>query len=191
MRLISKLTQNSAGRLNTAFDSPPRQRLSHGNNPDTFSHYPRESIDLSTAQAWNHLTSEERAEEDLLSGNEIQDGNWYARRTLIFIGAHPGLTIQRAIQKVWAGFSWTLNPVKKPLAQAVYFISYVPVAVLGIIGMIASRRRPDFVLIGMAFLSFIAVSAIFWAHTSHRTFLDVYLMILAASVIERVWSKQL
>src|SRR5947208_4155976 len=56
-----------------------------GNNPYTFSHYPGESIDLSTAQAWTNLTSTERAELDRLSGNEIQESGWYARTALEFI----------------------------------------------------------------------------------------------------------
>jgi hypothetical protein len=36
----------------------------------------------------------------------------------------------------------------------------------------------------MLFLAFICVTAIFWAHTSHRSYLDVYWIVLASSVVE-------
>jgi len=66
-------------------------------------------------------------------------------------------------------------------------VSYVPVAGLGLVGMFLARRR-EAVLIGMLFLSFVCVTAVFWAHTSHRSYLDVYWMVFAASVIERSWT---
>ncbi len=159
-----------------------------GNNPDTFSHYPGESIDLSTATAWANLTPQERAEEEGLSGNEIQMSDWYARRGLAFMTADPSLTMLRACRKLWAGFSWTLNPARERFVQAIYFVSYVPVAGLGLVGMLLANRRREVVLIGMLFLSFVCVTSIFWAHSSHRSYLDVYWIVFAASVIERSWT---
>ena len=161
-----------------------------GNNPATFSHYPNESIDLSEATAQAQQTTEEHAQLDPLAANEIEQSNWYARRGLAFIKEHPWLTVQSAFRKLWAGFSWTLNPVREPLVQAVYFISYVPVAVLGMIGMFLARRRREVVLIAMLFLAFLCVTSLFWAHTSHRSYLDVYLIIFAASVIEGTWRNR-
>jgi hypothetical protein len=45
------------------------------------------------------------------------------------------------------------------------------------------------VLIAMLFIAFIAVTAVFWGDTSHRTYLDVYLIVFAASVAERLWAR--
>jgi apolipoprotein N-acyltransferase len=92
--------------------------------------------------------------------------------------------LQGAFHKLEAGFSWRLNPVREPLAQAAYFVGYVPIAVLGIVGVFLARRRREAILIGMLFLAFMAVTAVFWAHTSHRSYLDVYWIVFAASVME-------
>jgi len=68
-------------------------------------------------------------------------------------------------------------------------VAYIPVAILGIAGMVFARRNPAVILIALLFLAFIAVSAVFWAHTSHRTYLDVYWIVLAASVVDRFTSR--
>ena len=65
----------------------------------------------------------------------------------------------------------------------------MPVAVLGIVGMWLERRRPAVILIILMFAAFVAVSAAFWAHTSHRTYLDVYWIILASAVVDRFTSR--
>src|SRR5262249_26255737 len=84
---------------------------------------------------------------------------------------------------------WRLNPFREPLAQAAYSIAYVPVAILGIIGMFLARRRREVILIGLLFIGFICVTSVFWAHTSHRSYLDVYWIVFASSVLERLWGS--
>jgi 4-amino-4-deoxy-L-arabinose transferase-like glycosyltransferase len=160
-----------------------------GNNTETFSHYPAESIDLSRNQAWSKLTPEDHAEIERLADDEIATSNWFVHRAMGFIRANPLLALKGAFRKVEAGFSWRLNPGREPLAQAAYAVSYVPVAALGIVGMFYARRRREVVLIGMLFLAFICVTAVFWAHTSHRSYLDVYWIVFAASVVERLWTR--
>src|SRR5262249_46528278 len=93
-------------------------------------------------------------------------------------------------RKLDAAFSWRLNPFREPLAQAAYSIAYVPVAILGLVGMFLAYRRREVILIGMLFVAFICVTAVFWAHTSHRSYLDVYWIVFAASVMERVWTAR-
>jgi hypothetical protein len=46
--------------------------------------------------------------------------------------------------------------------------------------------RREVTLILLMFASFIAVTAVFWAHTSHRSYLDVYLAIFTASALARI-----
>jgi len=164
------------------------QALWTGNNAETFSHYPDESIDLSRDEAWSKLTPADQAELERLADNEIATSNWFGHRALEFIGANPWVVLQGAVRKLEAGFSWRLNPLREPLAQAAYSIAYVPVAMLGIIGMFLARRKCAVVLVGMLFLAFICVTAVFWAHTSHRSYLDVYWIIFAASIMEKLWS---
>jgi 4-amino-4-deoxy-L-arabinose transferase-like glycosyltransferase len=164
------------------------QALWTGNNSETFSHYPDESIDLSRDEAWSKLTPADQAELERLADNEIATSNWFGHRALDFIRANPWVVLQGAVRKLEAGFSWRLNPLREPLAQAAYSIAYVPVAMLGIIGMFLTRRKCAVVLVGMLFLAFMCVTAVFWAHTSHRSYLDVYWIIFAASIMEKLWA---
>jgi hypothetical protein len=157
-----------------------------GNNSETFSHYPTESIDESDAEAWSKLPQADQAELARLAGDEIATSNWAAHRAWAFIRANPWQVVRGAFRKLEAGFSPQLNPVKTPLAQAAYAISYVPVAVLGVVGMFLARQRSEVFLIGMLFLSFICVTVVFWAHTSHRSYLDIYWIVFAASTIDSI-----
>ena len=56
--------------------------------------------------------------------------------------------------------------------------------------MFLARGRREVILIAMLFIAFMCVTAVFWAHTAHRSYLDVYLIVFAASVVERLWSSQ-
>lgn len=159
-----------------------------GNNPDTFSHYPATSIDRSTNVAFANLSAADRAELAGRAHDEIATSSWYAHRALEFMRANPGLVVKGAFRKVQAGFSWGLNPHRELLAEAAYSIGYAPIALLGILGMVLARKRPGTILIALLFLAFIVVTAIFWANTSHRSYLDVYWIVFAASVIERIWA---
>jgi len=160
------------------------QALWTGNNPETFSYYPAESIDRSREEAWSKLTQADQAELARLADDEIASSNWFARRAWVFIRANPWLVLRGAFRKLEAGFSPRLNPIREPLAQAAYAIGYVPVAVFGVIGMFLARQRGGVILIEMLFLAFMCVTAVFWAHTGHRSYLDVYLIVFAASTLE-------
>jgi 4-amino-4-deoxy-L-arabinose transferase-like glycosyltransferase len=160
-----------------------------GNNPQTFSAYPSRSIDVSTGNAYVALSDADKETLDRLGGHEIQQSNWYSQKALMFIRTHPWLTVQRAVRKIETGFSWRLNPVREPLAQAAYAVFYAPIALLGVIGMFVERRNRGVILIGLLFVAFIFVTAVFWAHTSHRSYLDVFFIVLAASVVERLLAR--
>jgi 4-amino-4-deoxy-L-arabinose transferase-like glycosyltransferase len=160
-----------------------------GNNSETFSHYPAESMDLSTGEAWSKMPPADKDEATRLANDEIGLSNWYARRAFKYMRENPGAVLRGALRKLEAAFSWRLNPHREPLAQAAYAIGYIPVAVFGIVGMFLNWRRREVMLIALLYLAFIAVSAVFLAHTSHRTYLDVYWIVFAAFTIEylRAW----
>lgn len=159
-----------------------------GNNPETFSHYPAESIDRSRDQAWQKLSETDWADLQRLANDENGRSSWFAHRALVYMHENPLVVLQGMFRKLGAGFSWQLNPFREPAAQAAYSIAYVPVAILGLVGMFLARWRREVILIGMLFIAFICVTAVFWAHTSHRSYLDVYWIVFAASVVERVWT---
>ena len=130
------------------------------------------------------LTPSERQEIESLSADELGSSDWFLLRGIDYIRAHPGETLLGAARKVAAGFSWVLNPVREPLVEAIYILSYGPILILGLVGMVVARHGwRTHSLIYLQFLSFILVSAVFWAHTSHRVHLDVYLIIFSALAI--------
>jgi 4-amino-4-deoxy-L-arabinose transferase-like glycosyltransferase len=117
-----------------------------GNNSETFSHYPDESIDLSRDEAFSKLTLADRAELGQLGDNEIATSDWFAHRALEFMKANPWSVLQGAFRKLEAGFSWRLNPVREPFAQAVYFMGYVPIAVLVMApGLRRAKNMPNYI----------------------------------------------
>ena len=162
------------------------------NNPLTFSHYPQESMDLSSIEAWNSLTSGELQEIDTLSSeNGWQLEGWFARKAIEYIAANPALFVRAVALKVWTAFSWVLNPRKGGIFQTIYFFSYSPILVLGLLGVLETRHRwKEFGLIYMLFISFLLVVAVFFAHTSHRTHLDIFLIIFSAHSIRTMHARR-
>ncbi len=159
-----------------------------GNNPYTFANYPDESIDLSVNRAWSELNPKEIDTIHILSIDELAQNSWFIDKALAYIKSHPAETLTRAFRKVGAAFSWRQNPGRERFVQTVYFLSYFPALLLGLAGaLLASRRWREHSLIYALFLAFIAVTAIFFAHTSHRSFLDVYLIVFSAYSLMTVY----
>lgn len=161
-----------------------------GNNAYTFAYYPSQSIDRSEAEAWRALAPEELEEIRVLANNEIGQQDWFFNKGIEFIGQHPLLTLWGALKKNWVAFSWNFSPAKERWPQLVYFFSYTPILVLGLVGLILTRQNwREYSLIHALFVAFIAGTGIFWAHTSHRTYLDVYLMVFASHTIRVIHTK--
>lgn len=159
-------------------------------NPDTFASYPSGLIDESRDVAFAALKPDELAALDRASATEMGENRWYEQRAIEFMVEHPRQVVGRGLEKVAAGFSWVFSPRKPFLQQVVYFLSYAPILLLGIAGAALARRSwRDHLIIYLLFLSFVVVSAVFWAHTTHRTFLDVYLIVFASYAVCRIWQR--
>ena len=166
------------------FTSIAGRQLWVGNNHYTFNNYPEMSIDYDEIDAWEAMSQEDLASVTLLQGDELAQQNWFQKRGIEYILNHPEVTVGRAWAKVVTAFSWKFSPYKSRLLQTVYFISYFPVSVLGIVGlMISSNNWKKYLPVFALFTAFVASTAVFWAHTSHRSYLDLYMMIFAANAI--------
>jgi 4-amino-4-deoxy-L-arabinose transferase-like glycosyltransferase len=155
-----------------------------GNNAETFRYYPRESIDLSRRAALDALSAAEKVELAALSNDEIAVSNWYERKGLAYIKHHPEEFVLNGLKKVVAAFGWLPSPRGSVWRNMAYLLSYTPVLALGIWGMWLDRRRWQMnIPIYWLFLSFAAITAVLWGHTSHRAYLDVYWMIYASAVL--------
>lgn len=161
-----------------------------GNNADTFSSYPSGSIDRSRDAAMARLTPAEQISFAQASKSETAQDDWYFRRAMDFIKTHPAESFVGAIRKNLAGFSVWLNPAKGLAEQLVYGFSYGPVLLLSFVALWRLRKKIAVVgLVAGHVAGFAAVTAAFWAHTSHRSYLDVYFIALAAGAITAFWPK--
>jgi 4-amino-4-deoxy-L-arabinose transferase-like glycosyltransferase len=151
----------------------------------TFDYFPERRIDDASVPEWEDLTPQELATFQSISDpNWIEQTHWLWNKGVDFIRAHPWLTLRRAVYKIWIGFSPRFSPAKGWLFQTIYFISYAPVLALACWGAWLSRYRwRDMAYIYAAFLGFVLGTAVFWAHTSHRMYLEPYLMILASYAV--------
>ncbi len=171
------------------FTSQSGRFLWIGNSEHTFSHYPQDHIDVSETEAWLALSATDLLEIRSLADDEVAQSVWFFDRGISYIRENPGATLWGAIRKIWTGFSWIFSPGKRSIEQLAYISSYFPLLVFGGWGFWITRDRwREFSLIYMLFLSFMAGTAVFWAHTSHRSYLDVYLMIFAAHSLRTVYA---
>ena len=76
------------------------------------------------------------------------------------------------------------------LGNTVHALSFTPVLLLALAMLWQRRRlwREDALVFGHLAL-FAAISAVLWAQTSHRSYLDVYLIAFAAGMLDRVWTR--
>ncbi|WP_404367375.1 glycosyltransferase family 39 protein [Sphingomonas sp. MMS24-J45] len=155
-----------------------------GNNPMTFRFYPRQSIDLSRRAAILSLTRADRAQLMPLRDNEAEVSDWFLRRGLSYIYADPARFMIGAMRKNIAAFGVLPSPRHDWKTDAVQALAYGPMLVLGLIGLWRTRSRwREFLPVYGNFLLFAGITGVLWGHSSHRAFLDVYLIIFASSVI--------
>jgi 4-amino-4-deoxy-L-arabinose transferase-like glycosyltransferase len=162
-----------------------------GNNPYTFSHYSSESIDRSRDTAVAALGEQEKAEIGALDARgEAATDRWFRRQGIQYICEHPWLTVANTFRKVGAAFGWLPSPRHSFWPNLVHSVAYGSVMVFGIWGMWASRQHWREHLIYYAlFISFAGVTALFYGHTSHRAYLDIYLIVFAAGTLEQLQNR--
>jgi 4-amino-4-deoxy-L-arabinose transferase-like glycosyltransferase len=161
--------------------------LWRANNPQTFAHFPFESIDRGAEAAYAAMPPAQYQELVAAGGDEVA-----ADRVLFgwgwqYIVTHPAQTVARALVKVALPVSGLLTPAQSPLVNWGFGIVYVPVHVAALVGLwrFRSRWRPHALSYGIG-LAFVATTAIYWAHTSHASYLDPIWFTYAASGVARV-----
>lgn len=151
----------------------------------TFDYFPQQSIDAAQEEEWLDVPPADRhAFYELHDPQFIHETRWFWDRGMAFIRANPMLTARRAVYKVWIAFSPIFSPEHGVAFEAVYLASYLPLFVLAPIGMWRSRSQWRVQsCIYLLIASFAVSCAIFWGHTSHRMYLEPYLMIFAAGAL--------
>jgi hypothetical protein len=155
-----------------------------GNNPYTFSRYPQESIDRSQAIALAALSPQDNRELEARQHNEALVDEWFWKKGLKYIHDHPWQTLGNSFRKIVDAFGWLPSPRRSFWPSLGYALSYGPVMILGLWGMWASRRHwLEHSIFYAQFVAFAAVTAVFFGHTSYRSYLDVYWIVFAAGVL--------
>jgi 4-amino-4-deoxy-L-arabinose transferase-like glycosyltransferase len=159
------------------------QRLWVGIHPLTFTLYPRQSIDLALASVPGTLDPAQQAR--LAAMGELERDRWFLDQALARITAAPAAALGAVLVKLGAGLGPLISPRGAgQLRHLLHAASYIPVLVLGLVGAWRSRGRwRELGPVYAVGLTFVLVTALTWAHTSHRSHLDVYLMTLAAPVL--------
>jgi hypothetical protein len=160
------------------------EELWNGNNGFLFTHYPQESSDLSKAEALNALSIADRQHLQQIGNNEELTNQWFLHKAIDYISTHPTQTVIDGFRKIAAAFYWLPSPRRGRFADLVYALSYGPVMLLGLWGMWRRRSqwREDAPIYAL-FVTFIMVTAAFWAHTSHLAYLVVYWIVFASGAL--------
>ena len=158
-------------------------------NPDTLSYYPWSTLCMSTSKALSRITKDDRGKLEKMTVFEQNDE--FSKRALDFALENPFLEMKFAAVKIFAGFSPMLSPSSKNFYKRIFYtLSYTPVLLFGIIGIYLGRgkKREHSIFYFMLF-SFAFVSAVAWAHTTYRLYLDLYLIIFASFAFLRFFRK--
>jgi 4-amino-4-deoxy-L-arabinose transferase-like glycosyltransferase len=163
-----------------------------GNNPYTFSHYPKESIDRSQAAALAAFSSQDKSELEALGPNEATVDQWFRKKGLDYIREHPSQTVGSGFRKIMDAFGWLPSPRHSFWPNLVYALSYGPVMILGLWGMWAGWRHwREHSIFYAQFVSFAAVTAVFFGATSYRAYLDVYWIVFAAGILAALANRMI
>jgi hypothetical protein len=155
-----------------------------GNNGFLFLHYPRESRDVSTDEAMAAMSSQDKSELRQLKSDRVATDQWYRHKAYVYIFAHPWQTIIDGFRKNFAGFWLLPSPRHGRASDLVHAASYGPVMLFGIWGMWRRRSRwREDSLIYLLFITFTMITAAYWAHTSHRSYLDVYWIVIGSGTL--------
>src|SRR5262249_10368643 len=131
-----------------------------------------------------------RAEIASLQPNEVRVDQWFLRKGLDYMREDPWRTISNGFRKISAAFCLLPSPRRNFWPSLFYFLSYGPVMTIGLWGMWTGRQNwREHLIFYALFGTFAAIAAIYFGHTSHRAFLDVYWIVFAAGVLA-AWRRR-
>lgn len=135
----------------------------------------------------NAFTATELQTMTSLSQKELD--RHFLQKGLANLFSAPLETIRRAAVKLYAAWSPLYNPTfdvhmnrVSTLKEVIYTASYVFLVAFAALGVYLTRRTAAsaLILIAFLFIAFSAYSAMLWAHSGHKLFLMVYIILFAA-----------
>lgn len=157
------------------------------NNAWTFEFLPDQSIDLAVSASYDRMSAEERLALGPVERQEVARDRLLEQWGWNYMKAHPGRVLGNATRKVWSPLSGTLSPSRGSRLDGMYAAFFVPVHLLGLVGLWRARHGSlGTSLVYLVLVAFALTTAVFWAHTSHKSYLDALIFVYAASALESV-----
>jgi hypothetical protein len=170
-----------------ALSAEAGRALFAANHPLVFTNFPDGSIDRDRDLIFSNLTARQVEMVNRLQANTLEMDRWFMGEGLAEIRADPAGLIKRALRKLWVAFRPLPSPRHSLLVDLPFALVWTALLLLGLAGMWS--RRADWrkhLPIHAHFALFCGSTALIWAHTAHRSYLDVYLMVFAgAFLVER------
>jgi len=152
-----------------------------GNSPLTFAYFPTQSTDLTFGAIETIPADVQRRLQDV-DGQEVAQDRVLRDLAVAHIAAHPFQTITGMGRKLWVVVSAQYSPARGPLEQWGYQLVFLPLHLLALAGAWRARHRwREHALPLLLVLSFGLTTAVFWAHTSHKSLVDPVIFIYAAA----------
>jgi 4-amino-4-deoxy-L-arabinose transferase-like glycosyltransferase len=154
------------------------------NSPATFTYFPERSIDLTIDDLDPQLPQETRTMLEHFPGNEAQRDAFVRQWGVDYMVENPGRTAIGAARKIWVAAGAQLSPAHHPLLQWGYAAVFLPIHLLAAWTLVRTRRAATMhSLTWLLLLSFVVTTAAYWAHTSHKSYLDAVLFVYAAAAL--------
>ena len=151
-------------------------------NESTMAIYPNRSIDQVEAAAWPDVEPAIRDRIEAAAGDPVRQDRAYAALAWSYVRDHPGRVAADALYRAAHSFSGLLSPGHDWPVQATYLAFALPLNVLAIIGLLrAIRADRTHLLMLLVFASVAITAAVFWAHTSHQSYLHPFTILYASS----------
>ncbi|KAB2880347.1 glycosyltransferase family 39 protein [bacterium] len=165
-----------------------------GNNQFTYdpSIFPDLSVDKIERRMFSLIPKADV--EELKHKNTVEQDRYFMENAIKFIREHPLDFAKSLYYKNLGLFGFTYNPKTEytadknsQLRQWIHTLSYVPLLLLGLIGLGVNigKRNHSFIFI-LLIISFVLISWLFWSHTRHAIPYHMVWILFSADVISRI-----
>lgn len=150
------------------------------NNATALAYFPRQSMDMNIHHSLEHLPPERT--KLIVFASEPEADRMFAAWAGEELGAEPLRAVLVMARKVGHAFSGQLSPARPGVVQLAFALVYVPLHLLAALGVwhLRAARGPRLVL-HLLLGSYAMTSALFWAHTSHASYLHPVLFVCSAA----------
>ena len=153
-----------------------------GNNAWTFESFPRDSIDRVSAASFASATPEQWADIRATIGKPVERDRLLRGWARDAVAADPVTTVVNAARKIWVVLSARYTPERSTLVQWGYAAFFLPIHMLAAWTLWRTWRTDRAHLLTMGVLTaFLFTTAVFWAHTSHKSLVDAVLLVYASA----------